>query len=142
MYTAISPSESTGTSTTRRKINKYIYMHIYVHTYVRYIYIATSCLVHVTAYSNIAFGIYRYPYDASLRHRQFNPFYVRNRFVNSFSEAMSTGVRRKKGEGGKREVKQRIIMREVQALGGVVLVEDPLSVSLGLMGRLMRACTQ
>lgn len=76
--------------------------------------------------SNIAFGIYRYPYDASLRHRQFNPFFVRERFTATFSESMQTGVRRKKGEKGKREVKQRILLREVQALGGVVLVEDPL----------------
>lgn len=35
---------------------------------------------------NIAHGIYRYPYDANLRHRQFNPFFVRKRFLNTFKE--------------------------------------------------------
>lgn len=77
--------------------------------------------------SNIAFGIYRYPYDASLRHRQFNPFFVRRRFLNTLAESVATGVRRAKGEQGKREIKKQLLLREAQALGGVVLVDDPLS---------------
>ena len=77
--------------------------------------------------SNINFGIYRYPYDANLRHRQFNPLYIRERFVNTLSEAIATGVRRNLPDGqGKREVRRKVVMREVQALGGVVLVSDPL----------------
>jgi ubiquinone/menaquinone biosynthesis C-methylase UbiE len=76
--------------------------------------------------SNIAFGIYRYPYDASLRHRQFNPLYVRERFLNTFAESVKTGARRAMGEMGKREMRQKILLREAQAYGGVVLVEDPL----------------
>lgn len=77
--------------------------------------------------SNINFGIYRSPYDANLRHRQFNPLYVRQRFLNTLSEAVATGVRRNLPEGqGKREVKKMVALREVQAMGGVVLVSDPL----------------
>jgi len=77
--------------------------------------------------SNINFGIYRSPYDANLRHRQFNPLYVRQRFLNTLSEAVATGVRRNLPEGqGKREVKKKVALREVQAMGGVVLVSDPL----------------
>uniref|UniRef100_A0A7S0HS78 Methyltransferase type 11 domain-containing protein n=1 Tax=Hanusia phi TaxID=3032 RepID=A0A7S0HS78_9CRYP len=75
---------------------------------------------------NIVYGIYRYPYDASLRHRQFNPVYVRQRFVDTLNEAILMGSRRAKGEGGKREVRRQVLLREAQALGGVVIVNDPL----------------
>ena len=65
--------------------------------------------------SNIAFGIYRYPYDASLRHRQFNPLYVRDRFLNTLSESLATGARRALGgDQGKREVRRKVLMREMQ----------------------------
>ena len=84
------------------------------------------CLCPSFSRSNIAFGIYRYPYDASLRHRQFNPFWIQERFSNTLSESILTGARRAKGELGKREMKQKILLREAQAYGGVVLVDDPL----------------
>lgn len=42
---------------------------------------------------NIVYGIYRYPYDASLRHRQFNPVYVRQKFLDTLNEAILMGSR-------------------------------------------------
>ena len=34
------------------------------------------------------------------KYRQFNPLYVRDRFLNTFSESIATGVRRAKGAAG------------------------------------------
>jgi len=73
---------------------------------------------------NIYNGIYRYPYDASLLHRQFNPLFVRNQFLRTLEESIRTGERRAKGENGKREVLDRLFLRELEADAGVVLVED------------------
>jgi len=80
---------------------------------------------------NIAHGIYRYPYDANLRHRQFNPFFVRKRFLNTFKEAVNTGARR--ARRGSTEIVRDLKLRQVQALGDVVLVNDPLKESEDLL---------
>lgn len=78
---------------------------------------------------NIYYGIYRSPYDASLRHRQFNLAYVREQFDATRRASMETGHRRKKGRRGMVEMREVLERRSADQAAGVIVVNDAFDVN-------------
>jgi len=74
---------------------------------------------------NVFYGVYRAPYDASLRHRQFSLQYVKKSFENTLGLSMETGHRRKMGKAGALEIRQKLRRRAAEQASGVVVVDDP-----------------
>lgn len=74
--------------------------------------------------NNIYYGVYRSPYDASLRHRQFNFSHVKHQFETSLRASIETGTRRKKGRDGMIEMRNVLLRREAEQASGVVVVDD------------------
>jgi len=74
---------------------------------------------------NVFYGVYRSPYDASLRHRQFNLTHVQLQFERTRRHSVETGVRRARGKKGMFEVRDVLEKRGAGQASGVVVVEDP-----------------
>ena len=73
---------------------------------------------------HIVCGLYRPPYDASLRHRQFNPLFVRGAFLRTLEASVETGARRARGRPGFLEVRAAVHRRAAAAQSGVVLLAE------------------
>ena len=71
---------------------------------------------------HIVCGLYRAPYDASLRHRQFSPLFVRGAFLRTLEARLETGVRRRLGRRGFLEVRAAVHRRAAAAQSGVALL--------------------
>ena len=84
-------------------------------------------------------GVYRAPYDASLRHRQFNPFFVRSAFLRTLEANIETGVRRSRGRAGFVEVKKDVLQRSASA-GDFSLSLAPLPLTRSTLSLLQPAC--
>jgi hypothetical protein len=73
---------------------------------------------------HIVCGLYRPPYDASLRHRQFSPLFVRDAFLRTLEASVETGARRARGRRGFLEVREAVHRRAAAARSGVALVGE------------------